>query len=86
MRSVKSWMAAAAILGGAMTLSGAASAAPVSASGLAAGTASALVDTVQWGYGHRRHWRGRGWGYRPPVVCRVRYTPWGPRRVCFRRW
>lgn len=23
--------------------------------------------------------------YRPRVVCRVRYTPWGPRRVCFRR-
>jgi hypothetical protein len=23
--------------------------------------------------------------YRPRVVCRVRYTPWGPRRVCYRR-
>lgn len=23
--------------------------------------------------------------YRPRIVCRVRYTAWGPRRVCFRR-
>jgi hypothetical protein len=23
--------------------------------------------------------------YRPRVVCRVRYTAWGPRRVCYRR-
>jgi hypothetical protein len=49
------------------------------------------------GYGHRRHWGGYGyrrhWGYRPVygwggprLVCRLRYTPWGPRRVCWRRW
>lgn len=24
--------------------------------------------------------------YGPRVVCRVRYTAWGPRRVCFRRF
>ena len=45
-------------------------------------------------YHHRRHWR-RGFYrprthyarrfYGPRVVCRVRYTAWGPRRVCFRR-
>ena len=50
------------------------------------------------GYGgHRRHWGGYGyrrhWGYRPVYgwggprfVCRWRHTPWGPRRVCWRRW
>ena len=49
------------------------------------------------GYGHRRHWGGYGyrrhWGYRPVyrwggprLVCRWRHTPWGPRRVCWRRW
>ena len=31
-------------------------------------------------YRHYRHY-----GFRPRVVCRVRFTPWGPRRVCFRR-
>ena len=44
-------------------------------------------------YGHylprRRSYRPyrhyRPYGFRPRVVCRVRYTPWGPRRVCFRR-
>jgi hypothetical protein len=24
--------------------------------------------------------------YRPRVVCRIRYSRWGPRRVCYRRW
>ncbi len=44
-----------------------------------------------YGYGYRRHWRGYGyrpvygWGG-PRVVCRWRATPWGPRRVCWRRW
>jgi hypothetical protein len=39
------------------------------------------------GYGYGRpYYRPRVWGYRPPVVCRIRYTPWGPRRVCFRRY
>jgi hypothetical protein len=102
MTSLKTWAAVAAILGGTMTLSGAASAAPVTAGGLATGTASDLVETVQWGpgwgygggygggYGYRRHHWGPRYGYgggyyRPRVVCRVRYTPWGPRRVCHRR-
>jgi hypothetical protein len=53
-----------------------------------------------WG-GYRRGWGGYGYrrpiyghGYRRPVygwggprlVCRWRPTPWGPRRVCWRRW
>ena len=53
------------------------------------------------GYGYRRGWGGYGYrrpiygyGYRRPVygwggprlVCRWRPTPWGPRRVCWRRW
>jgi hypothetical protein len=41
------------------------------------------------GYGYRRPWRG-GYGYYgyggPRLVCRWRPSPWGPRRVCFRRW
>ena len=43
------------------------------------------------GYGYRRHWGGYGyrpvygWGG-PRFVCRWRDTPWGPRRVCWRRW
>jgi hypothetical protein len=102
MTSLKTWAAVAAILGGMMTLSGAASAAPVTAGGLATGTGSDLVSTVQWGggwgygggygrgYGYRRHWGPRPyyrrWGYGSRVVCRVHYTPWGPRRNCFRRW
>jgi hypothetical protein len=105
MRSLKSWAAAAALLGAALTLSGAASAAPVTAGGLASGTASELVETVQWGpgwgyggrgyYGHRRGYHRGFYGprpyygrrhYRPRVVCRVRYTPWGPREVCRRRF
>jgi hypothetical protein len=45
------------------------------------------------GYGYRRHYGYRPWGYRPVygwggprLVCRWRYTPYGPRRVCWRRW
>lgn len=51
------------------------------------------------GYGYyggpRRYWGGGygpGYGYyggpryRRRVVCRVRYTPYGPRQVCFRRY
>ena len=101
MRALRSLAAAAAMLGGAVALSGAASAAPVSASGLAtAAPASGLVESVQyWGPDpYRRHWGGPRYGYGgprwggprrwgpPPVVCRFRPSPWGPRRVCFRRW
>jgi hypothetical protein len=43
------------------------------------------------GYYRRPYYRRYGYyGYRRPyyggVVCRVRYTYYGPRRVCFRRW
>ena len=55
-----------------------------------------LVAKAQWGYRrygyyrpYRRYWGPRygyyGWGG-PRFVCRWRYTPWGPRRVCWRRW
>jgi hypothetical protein len=37
------------------------------------------------GYGYGRPYYGRSY-YRPRVVCRIRYTPWGPRRICFRRY
>jgi hypothetical protein len=46
-------------------------------------------------YGGRRYYGARYYRpvryYRParyyrPVVCRVRYTAWGPRRVCYRRY
>jgi hypothetical protein len=94
MLGMKPLVAAAAILAGALALSGAAQAAPVSASGsLAPAAASQPIETVQyWGpgygprpfYGPRPGWR-RGY-YGPPVVCRFRPTPWGPRRVCFRRY
>jgi hypothetical protein len=95
MGALRSLAAAAVVIGGAVALSGAASAAPVTASVLAASTpASGLVDTVQyWGPhpGYRRHWGPRPyWGgprrFGPPVVCRFRPSPWGPRRVCFRRY
>ena len=39
---------------------------------------------------YRRYWGPRYvvrpvyWG--PRLACRWRYTPWGPRRVCWRRW
>ena len=51
------------------------------------------------GYGYyggpRRYYGayGPGYGYyggprryRPRIVCRVRYTPYGPREICRRRW
>ncbi len=44
-------------------------------------------------YGYYRPYRRvyRPYYYRPivrgpRVVCRIRYTAWGPRRVCWRRW
>jgi hypothetical protein len=62
--------------------------------------AEGLVTPVRWVCGPygRCVWRGgpRGWRgggyygpprrfYRPRVVCRWRPSPWGPRRVCWRR-
>jgi hypothetical protein len=53
-----------------------------------------LVTQVQQGFTPRYRYGSRGYYgrpyygrpyYRPRVVCRIRYTPWGPRRVCFRR-
>jgi hypothetical protein len=84
---------AATLAGGSLALAASpASAAPVSGASGLAGSAP-IAEQAQWGYyggGYRRHWggpgwRGRGWGG-PRMVCRVRYTPWGPRQVCFRRW
>lgn len=84
-----------AALGGGAIAAAPASATPVSA-GLAAavGTVNTPVEQVQYwggygggygGGGYRRRWdRGPRYGYRPPVVCRVRYTPYGPRRICRR--
>lgn len=48
-------------------------------------------------YGGPRRYYGGGYGpgygnyggprrYRPRGVCRVRYTPYGPREICRRRW
>lgn len=59
-----------------------------------------LLTQVQQGFNPRHRYRPRGYGYgrpyygrpyygrpyyRPRVVCQIRYTPYGPRRVCFRR-
>lgn len=76
-------------------------AAPMPIAGLATtgSDTNALLSEVRWrrhgGWHRGRHWRrgfyrprpfyGRRF-YRPRVVCRVRYTAWGPRRVCFRRF
>ena len=89
-----------ALAGGSLALPGLASAAPLGAGALPFTQAEApLVAKAQWG--HRRHWGGYGgyrrhwggYGYRPVYgwggprfVCRWRHTPWGPRRVCWRRW
>ena len=63
--------------------------------------AGAAMATAAAGAAYRRGWGGYGYrrpiygyGYRRPVygwggprlVCRWRPTPWGPRRVCWRRW
>ena len=100
MIGIRSTMFAAALIGGGLA-AGSASAAPVPAGVASAAAAAAPVETVQWGwgygprygyYGPRRYW-GPRYGfygprrfYGPPVVCRFRPTPWGPRRVCFRRY
>ena len=76
-----------AVVGGYLALPGPAAAAPLGPGALPLAQAETpLVAKAQWG--HRRHWGYRpvyGWGG-PRLVCRWRYTPWGPRRVCWRRW
>ncbi len=88
-----------AIGGGCLGLSGgSASATPLGAGALpvAQEGVNPLVTKVyhrRWHRPHRgyrrvyrpRRFYGRPF-YRPRVVCRVRYTRWGPRRVCVRRW
>lgn len=70
-----------------------------SAAAVAGAMDDGLVTQVQQGfiprnrYGARGYYGRRYYGrpyyarpyFRPRVVCRIRYTPWGPRRVCFRR-
>jgi hypothetical protein len=102
MRFLKLVALAVAIVGGALSLTGGASAAPIASGGLAAtGVRTGLVQEAPFVYvGPRR----RYYGYRRPyyrpyrpyyrpyyrggprVVCRVRYGPYGARRVCVRRW
>lgn len=98
MVTMKSLAVAVAIAGGAMGLAGPASAAPVGTGATVAGSAAgAPVEPVQYGYGYggpRYGYGGPGYGggyygrrrFGPPVVCRFRPTPYGPRRVCFRRY
>lgn len=98
MRFLKTAALAAALAAGTLGLASApASATPIGA-GSAAAVAGAmddgLVTQVQQGFIPRNRYRSRGYYgrpyyarpyFRPRVVCRIRYTPWGPRRVCFRR-
>jgi hypothetical protein len=87
---------AAAVMGGYLAVAGApASAAPVGwgfpAATAASGPAESYMQYRRYRpyYAPRRAYRPyryyRPRYYRPRVVCRVRYTPWGPRRVCYRR-
>lgn len=86
-----------AIMGGYMAVSGApASAAPL---GSAMPEAAASAEAYMQGRGYRRSYAPRRSYrrvyrpyrsyrpryYRPRVVCRVRYTPYGARRICTRR-
>ena len=79
----------------------AAKAAPVPSSPAVAGqlVVPGLTENAQYYY-RRRYYRPRYYRpryyrprpyyrpyyARPRVVCRVRYTAYGPRRVCWRRW
>jgi hypothetical protein len=96
MRFLKTAALVAALAAGTLGLASA----PASATPIGAGSSAAvagavddgLVTQVQQGFTPRHRYRSRGYGYgygrpyyRPRVVCRIRYTPWGPRRVCFRR-
>ena len=82
MRFLKTAALAAALAAGTLGLASA----PASATPIAAGSSAAVAGAVDdglitqvQGYGPRHRY------YRPRVVCRIRYTPYGPRQVCFRR-
>ena len=80
MRLLRMAALASAIVAGAAASVGASSATPLSAGALVStGEAlqGGLLDRVQYGY-YRRY-------YRPRYFCRIRYTYYGPRRVCFYR-
>jgi hypothetical protein len=74
---------------------------PVSAIRTAGGVDAATTPLLQKayyyrrGYYHRPYYRRPVYGYRRPyyrpyarprVVCTIRRTYYGPRRVCYRRW
>jgi hypothetical protein len=65
------------------------SASPARATPLSTGAATierlAPAPIVEKTYWYRRSYY-RPYYYRPRFVCRIRYTYWGPRRVCWRRW
>jgi len=100
--SLKTFLVAAALAGAAMGIGRAEAAGPVSIGVGAAPqslAADGLVTPARWvcgPYGRcvwrpGPRWRGGYYGpprrfYGPRVVCRWRPSPWGPRRVCFRRW
>jgi hypothetical protein len=99
MRYVRLLAMIGAIMGGYLVMSGSpASAAPVMSGVVATQSATPEAYMRHRGYHHgyrryyaprrvyhRRVYRPYGFYYRPRVVCRWRYTAWGPRRVCFRR-
>ena len=101
MRFLKTAALVAALAAGTLGLASApASATPIgagSSAAIAGAVDDGLVTQVQQGFTPRYRYRPRGYTYgygrpyyarpyyRPRVVCRIRYTPWGPRRVCFRR-
>ena len=101
MRFFKTAALAAALAAGTLGLASAPASATPIAAGSSAAVAGALDDglltQVQQGFTPRYRYRPRGYGYgygrpyyarpyyRPRVVCRIRYTPYGPRQVCFRR-
>jgi hypothetical protein len=86
-----------AIMGGYLALSAATARATPLVAGSAARIASdnGIIAKAYHRYWHRPYRAYRPYRRfrpvyvyprRPRVVCRIRYTPWGPRRVCVRRW
>ena len=98
MRFLKTAALAAALAAGTLGLASAPASATPIAAGSSAAVAGAVDDglltQVQQGFTPRNRYGSRGYYgrpyygrpyYRPRVVCRIRYTPYGPRQVCFRR-